>query len=526
VGAIHTTRDNPGLPLVLRRKWALGLVALAALALVYLMVLALNWPFTERSLIDVLQERSLRSVTVNRFYQTYFPPGCVAEGVSFLHRKDKSKPPLITIQRLVVAGSYSGLLALQHRLSLVRVFGMRVTVPPKQPNGEPNPIMPLNYSKSASRLTIDEIIADGAELYFMPANRGEKPFRMIVDKLAARDVGDNRAIPYRTVISSTVPPGKIRSTGKFGPWNPNDPRPTPVSGSYTFADANLGFFEGISGTLSSSGNFHGTLGAVATEGSVDVPNFKLTDTSHTRRLAARFHAVVDATNGNTLLQDVTAHFDRTTAVFKGSVAGKEDEQGKAVSLDMILANGRIEDLFNLFISAKRAPLNGEVSMRARAGLPPGPQPFVTRLKFEGVFGVEAGKFTDAATEADLTRLSESAEKRTKADREDPERVLSGLKGRVSATNGTATFSKLSFRVPGAKAVMHGTYRLTDYKIDLHGTMLTAGNPSAATTGFKSFLIKAITPFFKKKPAGKVVPFQITGKYGAATIGLDLSVKKK
>jgi hypothetical protein len=35
---------------------------------------------------------------------------------------------------------------------------------------------------------------------------------------------------------------------------------------------------------------------------------------------------------------------------------------------------------------------------------------------------------------------------------------------------------LSFTIPAAKAWIHGTYDLIDYKIDFHGTLLTTGNP--------------------------------------------------
>src|SRR5579884_2017250 len=52
-----------------------------------LLVLSLIWPFTEQALIDILQKRSVRSVTIDHFRITYFPPGCVAQGISFLHRK-------------------------------------------------------------------------------------------------------------------------------------------------------------------------------------------------------------------------------------------------------------------------------------------------------------------------------------------------------------------------------------------------------------------------------------------------------
>ncbi len=73
-------------------------------------------------------------------------------------------------------------------------------------------------------------------------------------------------------------------------------------------------------------------------------------------------------------------------------------------------------------------------------------------------------------------------------------MFSDVKGHAIVNNGVANLSGLSFRVPGATAWMHGTYGLTDpYKIDLHGKLLT-DKPSAATTGLKSFLLKAMTPF--------------------------------
>lgn len=518
---------GPPRPVAARSRRALiAAAALAVAVLTYLGAIALNWPFKKQALIDVLQERSVRSVTVNRFYRTYFPPGCVAEGISFLHRKDKSKPPLIRIQKLVLTTSYSTLLTLRSHLSLVRVFGMHVTVPPKPADGSPNPIMPLNYSDSASKLTIDRIVADGAELDFLPVHSQDKSFRLIIDKLALHDVGDNRPMRYRTIISSTVPPGKIRSTGTFGPWNPKNSASVPVAGSYTFSDARLGFFEGIKGTLDSSGGFHGTLGSMLVQGSASVSDFGITGASHSRHLATEFHAIVDGTLGNTFLQDVVAHFDNTTAVFKGSVAGKNGQQGKTVNLDILSADGHIEDLLNLFIAAPRASMEGVINMRGHVELDPGKQPFVTRLKMEGDFGVEQGKFVDPAIEADLTRLSNSAKKPKDAPRPDATRVLSDVQAHFSAAGGTALLSRAAFSVPGAKATLHGTYRLTDYKLDLHGTLSTTGKPSDATTGFKSVLVSAITPFFKRKHSEKIVPIKITGTYGNTAIGLDLSSKKK
>jgi hypothetical protein len=510
-----------------RRHWLLLTIAGFVIAAgIYCIVLALNWPFQKQALVDVLQERSARQVVIGRFSKTYFPPGCVAEGIQFLHRVHKEKEPLITVQKLVMTTTYTRMLTLQRRLTLVRIFNMHVTVPPTEP-GKPNPVMPLTYSaNSGASIVVDKTIADGAVMDFLPKKPGNKPFRLVIDKLRLDGIGNNEPMFYRTIISNQMPPGKIYSTGVFGTWNPNNPGSTPVHGTYNFENANLLSFGGISGTLSSTGKFSGTLNHVSVDGTADVPNFKVTDTSHTRRLTTAFKAVVDATKGDTFLNDVTAHFDRTTVKFKGSVTGQEGKSGKIASLDMFEQDGRIEDLLDLFISAKVPPMTGNVSFSGHVDLPPGPEQFVVRMRLEGDFGVGAGKFTDKETEADVTRLSNSAEKKRPSGSENPETVLSDLKGHAVATNGVARLSHLSFVVPGAKASLDGTYNLVNYKVDLHGILVTTGQPGDATTGFKSFIVKAISPFFKKRKSEKIVPFKMTGTYGNPTLSLDFGDKKK
>jgi hypothetical protein len=506
------------------RWWMWASLAVAALAVIYLAVIAANWPFTQQAVIDALQDRSLRTVTIGHFSRTYFPPGCTAEDIRFLHRKHKEKQPLITVGKLVLVTSYLRVFTLEKKLSLVRVMDMHVTVPPTQP-GQPNPVMPLTYSKSASAIKIDRIVADGAVLEFL-SKAGKKPYRLIVDKLRLDGVGNNVPMSYRTLISNETPPGKIRSTGVFGNWNPQDPGSTPLHGAYTFQDANLAVFGGISGTLSSAGNFEGTLREINVQGTANVPNFKVHDTSHERQLAVAYHATVDGTKGDTRLDEVTAHFDHTTAGFKGSVASDHEANGKTVSIDMWTNSGRVEDILRLFISGRTAPMSGAFTFAGHADFSPGPEPFLRRLKMSGDFGVAGGKFANGETERDLTRLSDSSGKAAESAAGQQEaNVLSDLEGHGAAVNGTATVSNLSFTIPGAKARIHGTYSLIDYKIDLHGTSLTTGNPSEATRGFKSLLVKVISPFFRKKHAAKVVPFKITGSYSKVNLSLDLGRRK-
>ena len=492
-------------------------VAIAAV-MVYIAVVAMNWPFTQQAVINLLQQRSLRAVTVGRFYRTYFPPGCIAEDVRFLHRKHKEKPPLITVRNLVLATSYARILLLEERLSLVRITDMHVTVPPSTP-GRPNPVMPLTYSTSPASIKIDRIIADGASLEFL-SKRGEAPYRVIIDKLRLDCIGNNLPMPYTALVSNQMPPGKVYSTGVVGTWNPKDPGSTPVEGSYRFENANLAAFGGISGILFSSGSFKGILREIKVRGTSNVPNLKVYDTSHERPLVVAYRANVNGIDGDTQLEEGTARFDHTTAGFSGSVAHSSDADGKTAAIDVWAEIGRVEDILRLFTSDRTAPMSGALRFFGHVDIPPGPQPFLRRVKLRADFGVTGGKFADRKTEADLTRLSDSVHKHRGPD-QSAANVFTDLTGRGSAGDGVASLSNVSFAIPGAKAWVHGTYGLIDYKVDLHGTLLTSGTPSEATTGFKSLVVKAITPFFKRKHSEKLVPFKITGSYSKMDISLDL-----
>lgn len=501
-----------------RRALWIGAVVSACIC-AYAVIIALHWPFEKQKIIDALQERSARTVTIGRFTRTYFPPGCIAEDIRFLHRKHKEKAPLITVRKLVMVTSYSKVATLQERLSLVRVTDMHVTVPPSEP-GEANPVMPLTFSQSAPEIKIDRIIADGATLDFMRKS-GKKPYRLVVEKLRLDGVGNNLPMAYKTVIGIELPPGKIRSEGTFGTWNPKNPGSTPVKGSYTFEDANLAAFGGISGTLSSSGSFDGMLRQIGVEGDATVPNFKVYDTSHERELAVAYQAMVDGTNGDTRLDRVTARFDHTIASFKGAIAKSGNADGKTASIDMWTNSARVEDVLDLFISAQRAPMSGRFSFSGHVDIPSGPAPFVRRLKMTGDFGIAAGEFANSVTESNLTRLSNSSKKRVEEEQPRASAVLSDLKGHGTAVDGIATLSNVSFAIPHAKARMHGTYNLLNYRVDLHGTLLTSGDPSQATRGFRSLMMKVITPFLKRKHTAKVVPFKITGSYQKVDTSLDM-----
>lgn len=494
------------------------LLVLALGGFVYLLS---NWPFAQQRLIDALQESSIRTVTIDRFQQTYFPPGCIAQGVKFLHRKDKSKPPLITVEKIVVKGSYLGLLESPTRLTKIFVLGMHVTVPPTRPGGT-NPVMPLTNVNSKRPIVIGTVVADGTVLHFMSTRPGQESLRLVLDKLALDGVGNNRPIAYRATIENSVPPGTIQSSGQFGPWVSDDPGRTAVTGSYTFERANLGTFKDLSGILSSAGQFSGTLAQIKVSGRCDVPALHVGQSAHTEHLTSDFQATVNATDGNTTLEEVQSHFNRTAFTSKGAVTGKEGDKGMFVTLDLSSTNGRIEDFLDMILSSRHPALKGSISVRAKVVVPPGEVEFLRKLNVEADFGLSDAKFTAHDTQHTLNKLSESARaKESKVDENSPETALSDIRGHISAKDGVATLIGISFGMPGVDAEMHGTYNLFTDEVNLHGVLRTHGSAAVATHGFKSLLMDAITPFLKHKAHTTLVPFKITGRYPNPNIGLDL-----
>ncbi len=499
-----------------RLVWIFGVFMV--LSATYAVVLALNWPFTKAVMIGTLEKRSLRTVTIGRFRNTYFPPGCVAEEIRFLRIKHPDKAALLTIDKLVVRDSFLRLVLAQRRLQSVQVVGLHLMVPAREPTGEPSPVMPLTHSDAGDAVTIGEISADGAVVEFLASQPKQAPFRLLIKKLSLYDVGSNNPVAYKTEIENTLPPGLIRSSGKWGPWDPAHPETTPVDGSYTYENADLSKVPGISGTMTAKGQFQGTLGRIATTGQANVARFQVTGSSHAQDLRTDFDAAVDATKGDVTLNRVLATFNRTMLAVRGSVTQK--------SADLHVSSAgraRVEDVLGMFTSTNGAePLSGNVRLQGRIQLPAGDATFLERLAMTGTFGVDDGLFANQTTERELAKLSVSAVKGDREeDRENPQTVLSDVKGEVTATKGVANFERLEFSVPGADAKVGGTFSLKNYQCNMRGVLMTKGDIADTETGVKSVLLKVMTPLFRKKHHERMVPFKISGPYGKATVSLDL-----
>jgi hypothetical protein len=483
-----------------------GLI-IAAVLIVGIVILATHWPFSEEAMRRSIQTATSRPVEIGAFHTSYFPPGCLAEKVRVLHNGDPQGPPLITIEKLMVTASFTGMFSPKKRLSEVKVVGMRVIVPPK--DGK-HGTAKFALDTGGNSLAISKIVADGAVLDF-----GD--YRLKIDALKLLGVGSGEPWSYDAILTNSTPPGVIKAKGKFGPWKPDNPGVTPVSGDYIYSDGNLGVFHGISGIFQAKGKFEGPLSRIVTDGTIEVAKFHVENSASSVPLRVSYHALVNGTNGDTTLDPADVRFLRTRVVVRGPIAGRKGEDGKTVTLDVSVPNGRIDDLLRLFVDDPKAPLSGAVQLHGKFVWPPGPGKFVKKIRMDLGFGIDGGKFQSETTQATIDRISNSAQH----EKDDPRTALSELRGQVAFRGGVATFRNVSFQVTGASSKIHGTYGLVDNRVDLHGVLTTTGKLSDATDGFfKKLLVKAITPFFKKKNEVKVVPFKITGTFKDASVGLD------
>jgi hypothetical protein len=489
------------------------LIVVASAICVAAIVGASLWPFSQARVRQNLREASDSEITVRSFRRTYFPyPGCVLEGVTFQHGSPQNKP-LISAEKVTIEGTYGGILTKHiHRIT---AEGMRISIPPLG-TGQA-------FHTTPSELTVEEFVANDATLEIGSHDSAKQPLRFDIHQAFLQDIAPSGPFSYRLKVHNPEPPGEISVQGKFGGWNHNDAGQTPLSGQYTFEQADLGVYNGVAGKLSSSGKFGGPLEHIDISGTTDIPDFEVTSAGHPVHLTTKFDAYVDGMHGDTFLKRVDADFWKTHIVVQGSIARSSNGISKTALLDFSGSQARIDDLLRLFVQAKRPPMSGSVTLRAHVEIPPGEDSFLKKLKLQGRFGIQSGAFSNPATQKGVDQLSAGA--RGQKDPPDPETVLTDLTGQVDAVEGVAKFADLSFGVPGASARMHGTYNLLNYKIDLRGQMRVDSKISNTEKGGKALLLKMIEPFFKKKKKGEIVPVRISGDYHHPTFGLDLNDKK-
>ncbi|HEY3744148.1 MAG TPA: AsmA-like C-terminal region-containing protein [Bryobacteraceae bacterium] len=445
-----------------------------------------------------------------------FPTVTVTGDNVVFHRKNHpDDPPLIQIAKFTASGNIVGLLF--RHLSSVDLVGLEIKVPPKDQNGEKH----HHDNGKTSYFVVDNINADGTKLSTIPRDSWKDPLEFEIKTLRITGAGSTTPLSFNAVLTNAKPPGEIKSKGKFGPWNKDEPGNTPVSGDYTFRDADLSVFKGIAGTLSSDGKYKGTLGRIEASGHTDVPNFMVTLAGNPVHLTTDYQAIIDGTSGDTDLQPVTGKFGHSVVVAKGSIAATKGIKGKTVSLDAVVTQGRLEDMLLLAVHSKTPPLSGAIAFHSKIVIPPGDIDVIHKLKLDGAFSVAEAQFSELNVQEKVDKLSHRAKGETN-DEEAPT-VASDFKGSFRLDNAILNLRDLSFNMPGIGIALNGSYGLPDQSLHFRGTATLAAKLSQTTTGFKSLLLKAVDPFFKKKGSkeGSVIPITISGTQSDPKFGLDV-----
>ncbi len=454
---------------------------------------------------------------VRKLQVTLFPRVRVTgEDLALRRNGATDLPPLIAIKKFSADANIAGLLRRPPHVSLVRIEGLRITVPPRSERGQQE-----NHScrKYTSAFVLNQVIADGTTLTMIPADASKEPLEWDIRRLTLFGAGPQNPLSFRATLTNARPPGDIESTGKFGPWDAQEPGDTPVSGAYTFQNADLSVFQGISGKLSSNGKYSGALDRIEVDGQTDTPDFAVTLSGNPVHLTSQFHAIVDGTNGDTQLQPVNFQFGKSALTAQGSVDGIKGIKGKTVSLDVTTTNARLEDMLLLGVKGKKPAMRGAIGFKTKLVVPSDHENIPQTLKLDGSFAVVSANFSKLDIQEKVNQLSHSGQGHPEESETDT--VASDFAGHFALGNGVMTLRNLSFRVPGIGISLHGTYGVADGQLDFHGTARLEAPLSQATTGVKSFLLKLVDPLFKKKNAGAVIPIKIGGSREKPSFGLDL-----
>jgi len=516
-----------------KRLWEwIGIFAFIGLAITagtVRFVIARAQPILRARVIDTLSNRFDSKVELESFHVSVLDGIVVSGGGLKLFGKDDPNPykpgmqPLISIQEFRFQTAMRSLFRSPMHVDTVYVKGLELNIPPSQHRAQ---ITSMSTRTGKMSIHVDQFVCVDTKLVINTINPSKPPLEFAISSLQMKDIGSGQPLQFSATLINPKPVGDIQSNGLFGPWQQDSPRDTPVQGDYSFTHADLGTIKGIAGTLSSTGQYAGTLGNIVVSGQTDTPDFQVASSGHPVPLHTEFHAIVDGTSGDTYLRPVKATFLRTSFTASGSIIRMRTAHGHDIELDVVLDRARIEDLLRLGVHTNPPVMTGAVQMATRLSLAPGDATVADRLKLAGTFHVPDGHFTNQKVQKKLDSLSLRSRGKPKQARDNPdEDVPVDLQGVFSLKDGLLSFSFLHFLVPGTHVDMTGTYGLDGQKFDFHGKARMDAKVSQMTTGWKSILLKPVDPFFRKDGAGTEVPVRVTGTESEPHFGLDFRHKE-
>src|SRR5688572_4319679 len=362
-----------------RRLLQGGVVFAGAIAL-FLLWFGQSTTWVRDRVVAALNERFASQVELGSLQLSLLPrPRASGTGLIFRHNGRTDVPPLITIGAFDANASVVGLVGRPVRLREANISSLDIYIPrrarppdpqPEEPNIDelqarrappdlpPHPVHPA----APSSIVIDRVVSRSARLEIPSARPGRLSRIFEIHDLALDGVGRREAWRFQAGITNPIPRGRVETNGTFGPWDEDEPDFTPLSGQYTFSNADMDAIRGIGGILSSVGTYRGVRQRIEGEGQAEIPDLSLDIAGQSVPLSTTFTAVVDGTNGDTWIERAESRIAQSTVVASGAVVRTEDVRGRGIVLDVQVTAGRIEDLLRLAVKADQPPLLGRVDM--------------------------------------------------------------------------------------------------------------------------------------------------------------------
>jgi hypothetical protein len=550
--------------------WAGGvlLFVIAALAIVAAIVIHRAEPFLRAQIVSALSSRFHARVELDSFHVSLVK-GIQAEGKGLRIWPPSGEAgselvpinadPLISLQEFRFHAPLHYRAGEPVQIRHVYLRGLTIKIPPRQHSAQPAsaasngakgsennapasdgsaqpPAAQRNSTIGNSKwlsFVVNTVECVDASLVLETSKPGKLPLNFAITSLELTSITPDLAMNFKAELTNPRPVGLIHTAGRFGPWQSDDPGESPIRGDYHFEHADLSTFRGIAGILDSTGQYQGTLRNLVVDGVTDTPDFSLTNFGNKMPLHTKFHALVDATNGDTRLEPVDAELGHSHFTAEGPIVrvnadtgGKLHPAGHDIALKVNIDRARIEDFLTLAGKSGTPLLTGGIVSKASLHIPPGPEPAHKRLTLDGEFHLDQALFTSEKVQDKIRQLSLRGQghpgelKKTDSDTT----IESQMNGRFNMANGVITLPQLAYIVPGAEIDLAGTYALEGGAIDFKGTAKMQATVSQMVGGWKGFFLKPADRFFKKDGAGTEVQVYVSGTREKPDFGVDLGHK--
>jgi hypothetical protein len=429
-------------------------------------------------------------------------------------------------------------------VAVVQLKGLTVDIPPRPrfvhaEEPQNRSAGPSKMEQALIHIDLEGIACTDVHLFLESSNPEKQPLEFAIADLKLTDIQTGGVMKFQADLTNPRPVGTVHTNGTFGPWTVEDPGESPIEGTYEFEHANLTDFSGITGILSSAGSYHGALRNLTVDGVTDTPDFALTHFGTPMPLHTQFHAIVDATNGDTWLQPVQATLGQSHFTVQGKIVGLRTAEaassgasvrigaapprkGHEILLTVEVPRGRMEDFLRLTSKSGSPLLTGSLALKTSLEIPPGKEPVHQRIRLKGSFLLDDAQFTDPKIQDRIADLSLRGQGRPKdaKNKTDDTQVPSTMQSDFTMAHGIITLPNLKYAVPGADVEMSGTYGVEEGGLDFTGWAKMQATVSQMVGGWKGLLLKPADRFFKKDGAGTKVPIHIDGTRQDPHFGVD------